>query len=741
MLLSFLTTTLVLGSIVSFVSSNRIVTLNATRDTSILFSEDDSQYEIWNTGSSTGLIVGVEMIDTVGVEFPATFRSLVGFNLRSLQGQRIIEANFSLSLRISSDSCADGCGTLHALTTAWTEGSNFFVNASNGEATWLHNMFPSEWNSPGGDFVAEPMGLPMSNHNFATFELNVETLQAMADGVMENNGFILIAPENSFEFYAAEASSCARSTSDFCGRNRAPQLSILLAPSPGSPTASPTMTPLPSDVVVNASMDTSIIFSQIDDRLEYWNVGASTNLLVGQASSTAQGIMDRDTVWRSLLWFDLSGLRGSEVTQVQMVLSLRDRTFGCSSELPGEIGCPTVHQMATPWLSGRGFFENVTSGESSWLHSSFPSQWSTAGGDFFNSVVGHESSELSDAITAVFPLDVGTLQRMIDDSSQNLGFLLKDDDNSLGFAAFESVGCRVRDDIPESCPRNQIPRLEISLAVPTASPTNVPTLSPSISPTQLPTEKPIDRSTLLETCEDFRQTLLVPSESLSSTIELRGFMDVFERETEGLSNMYIVDSTALTTVVELSPLTLSGVEGAALKTAELSFSICYQQPLSIAGDQRIVDMYPEQFLRFMNDASNRMMFENALIAAGIELQQSSLSAATVELSVVQSREQGRDNLGVIIGASVGGVVSVAMVAFFVYRYKRRQRGIDFSKGTGKTTSAMSPDALPPQMQVSAPVQEMVTEPRIVASEVPGATPGVIHVNREAYEDEDFNATF
>ena len=464
--------------------------------------------------------IGVNTFPAVGIEELSVFRSMVLFDLESLRGETILEARLRLSIVFATEGCDAGCGTVHALTSDWGEGGGFFDNVTMGGSSWEHSRFPVTWDSPGGDFVAEPIGVRSfeeSDFHFVNYDLNVADIQAMADGDNDNYGF-LIKNDNEVGYARFETLACASSTSSSCPRNFAPSLDVTLAPPPGSPTPSPTAIPVGSRIVtVNASMDNEIFHSESNETYQYWNAARSSLISIGRATSPSVGVTSVAT-WRVLLFFDLSGLGGEKILRADLILSVFERSSFC---LNGNAGCGRVHVMSTPWQSGNKFFENATEGDSSWLFSNYPMRWTNPGGDYFEGVVGMEQSNLTTDESAVFPLNVAMLQAMVDDESRNLGFLIRaDESDNAGFLAFESLGCFEFD----SCPRQQVPRLQLEVAGATAVPTSSPTLAPPPSPTGLPTglptgtptRRPLEDGDLFSHCGTFTQSLTVVAPSLAS---------------------------------------------------------------------------------------------------------------------------------------------------------------------------------------------------------------------------------
>lgn len=107
------------------------------------------------------------------------------------------------------------------------------------------------------------------------------------------------------------------------------------------------------------------------------------------------------------------------------------------------VGCPTVHSLTQTWGEGQGSNSDAVEGESSWIHYSWPDQWSTPGGDHNTTPVGELVSAgfLATNDIATFPLDVPSIRSILDVPTTHFGFLLKDDMNpgGLGFFSRENT--------------------------------------------------------------------------------------------------------------------------------------------------------------------------------------------------------------------------------------------------------------------------------------------------------------
>lgn len=225
-------------------------------------------------------------------------------------------------------------------------------------------------------------------------------------------------------------------------------------------------------VTLNATRD-----NYIDESYPDGNQGFTFFLNVGRVSSG---------LFRTLIAFDLNAAvvpsdGSQELVKATLILSLLNKSddyIPCSST--NIITCATVHILTTAWGEGDGgLSKNATAGESSWRHSTFPTEWKTPGGDFQTDVLGTRTSEAANDNFAVFPLNVNLLQPLMDNPSLNQGFLLRNDGNP-GAASFYS-----RNSFRADRPRPRL-ELEFAAASPTVTPTRNPTNAPASSPTGAP---------------------------------------------------------------------------------------------------------------------------------------------------------------------------------------------------------------------------------------------------------------
>ena len=171
--------------------------LNATRDTEIVQGLDFSNYgrrgSLWvgkdHDGRVTRALVYFPLIN-LPIRDNLTKATLV------LSISRAAQAGF-VPCRTNGPSV--GCASVHVLTSPWGEGLGIINLAQMGESTWLFNERPNEWNTPGGDFEAAPIGRrqpELLGDLTATFPLNVNRMKQVLAGSVAYQGFVLMDDEN-----------------------------------------------------------------------------------------------------------------------------------------------------------------------------------------------------------------------------------------------------------------------------------------------------------------------------------------------------------------------------------------------------------------------------------------------------------------------------------------------------------------------------------------------------------------
>jgi hypothetical protein len=143
-------------------AANTLISLNATKDAGISESFPDNNY------GNTGIIFGFFAGAGPSGPYSGVSRGLVDFDLDSVvvpTGSLLVKATLVLSMFPPIGDCvrcsaADipACATVHIVTTPWSEGASDGREAISGESSWRYSDRPTEWQSPGGDFQAEPLG-------------------------------------------------------------------------------------------------------------------------------------------------------------------------------------------------------------------------------------------------------------------------------------------------------------------------------------------------------------------------------------------------------------------------------------------------------------------------------------------------------------------------------------------------------------------------------------------------------
>lgn len=175
---------------VEFVLENGVNDYDGTRDTTIYAESNNTN------GAGMGLFAG---FTARGNER----RALIAFDLADVpEGAQI--TSVALSLVISRTQPGAISLALHRLTADWGEGDvdaggqeGSGTPASDGSATWRSNVLgSSNWETPGGDFRAEPSATAEGRNINSTVTFTGEGLvadvQAWVNGEADNFGWILI---------------------------------------------------------------------------------------------------------------------------------------------------------------------------------------------------------------------------------------------------------------------------------------------------------------------------------------------------------------------------------------------------------------------------------------------------------------------------------------------------------------------------------------------------------------------
>ena len=128
-------------------------------------------------------------------------RGLFRFDLSAIP-QNAVVTSVTITFDLQQIPRADATGnshSIHRVLTAWGEGSkigNLGLPATAGEATWLHSAHPTTWQTPGGDFAAEPSATQVLGPSPGVFTLNstaalVADVQAWLADPTQNFGWLL----------------------------------------------------------------------------------------------------------------------------------------------------------------------------------------------------------------------------------------------------------------------------------------------------------------------------------------------------------------------------------------------------------------------------------------------------------------------------------------------------------------------------------------------------------------------
>lgn len=176
-------------------ASGAVITLTATRDATLI--EENGQIA---NGAGLGLFAG-----NTGSDFGR--RAIVRFDLSSIPaGATINSVTFTMNLtRALNGSYAV---SLHRALSPWSEGPSHAGNengqgsfAQPGDTTWTHAVYAGTlWNTPGGDFVAQPSATRMVGTTLTAYAWNstaalVSDVQTWLDSPALNHGWFVLGDE------------------------------------------------------------------------------------------------------------------------------------------------------------------------------------------------------------------------------------------------------------------------------------------------------------------------------------------------------------------------------------------------------------------------------------------------------------------------------------------------------------------------------------------------------------------
>ncbi len=179
-------------------------TLATAESVTIAPSKDSTLYEDVNGETSNG---SGQFIFAGRTGSGSTRRTLFAFDVAAAvpAGATITVAR--LTLQLAQTSAGPKAVGIHVVTADWGEGPSDAVGgegggtaALDGDATWLHTFFPSQfWNTVGGDFVAAPSVVTtvdqVGPYTWASGEM-VADVQGWLDDPPSNLGWMLVGDES-----------------------------------------------------------------------------------------------------------------------------------------------------------------------------------------------------------------------------------------------------------------------------------------------------------------------------------------------------------------------------------------------------------------------------------------------------------------------------------------------------------------------------------------------------------------
>jgi hypothetical protein len=144
-------------------------------------------------------------------------RGLFRFDLSAVPANAVI-TSVTITFDLPQLPRADLTGnshSIHRVLTAWGEGTktgNLGLPATAGEASWLHSAHPATWQTPGGDFAAQPSGTQVLGPSPGVFTMNstpdlIADVQAWLADPSQNFGWLLKATDETPALTARRFSS------------------------------------------------------------------------------------------------------------------------------------------------------------------------------------------------------------------------------------------------------------------------------------------------------------------------------------------------------------------------------------------------------------------------------------------------------------------------------------------------------------------------------------------------------
>jgi hypothetical protein len=171
----------------------------ASRDTTLIESPKGK------LGNSEG---GTIFVGRTGQPENSKRRGLVAFNLAGIPPRsHILSVTLTMNLQLSAGSDESSPVTLYRVTRSWREGPSVAqggrgADAKAGDATWIHNVYPSQrWGRPGGDYASMLMSAETSVGVTGPYTWNstprmVADVQTWVNSPNRNYGWIMIGDES-----------------------------------------------------------------------------------------------------------------------------------------------------------------------------------------------------------------------------------------------------------------------------------------------------------------------------------------------------------------------------------------------------------------------------------------------------------------------------------------------------------------------------------------------------------------
>jgi len=190
-----------------------------------------------------------------------------------------------------------------------------------------------------------------------------------------------------------------------------------------------------------ASAQTTITITADKDTTLYESAtGALAN---GAGTRMFVGVTGQPSIRRCLVHFDVAGAipAGARILSARLELNVQNSPGGGPA-------VANVHRVTQDWAegptfapAGQGVGGPVLNGDTTWLHTNYPTQlWTNVGGDFVTAPsFSFTLAPAGSVTTSPFPGLIADVQTWLDNPSGNFGWVLKSDESLISTATVISA--------------------------------------------------------------------------------------------------------------------------------------------------------------------------------------------------------------------------------------------------------------------------------------------------------------